>query len=697
MADIKADIAGASQDLQTIEDFVNLPAGSDVRPRLLPSVNVGTLAGTRDAIFKAGGLPAEPFETKAQMTSEGASLPDGQLAMVHNDTANNGLYVKTAGTWVKSSYDPVKQSKEYADANAMFKPQYLPTSTTNIDALVEPGMYMAHSDAAAVQFGLPNGTAGVLWVTGSYYDEQVTHIYISKNGISVRNKPKATAWSKWESIFSKKYFSASDNANLFYDSGAYASAFNGVPPVGANLPYPDDRFTLLVSRSSSSRQTYFSKSGIAFRTADSAGVWSAWVKTDPSTAAFNGMSRVDERLLVTDSLNDKLYPGNYTSSISVHSFDNAVTKSPFEDEAVFNVRMDNTGSTARQYYTSGTGIASRNARVKKDVDGKLIVDTALGDWTPWTGIKYPTIGILDLGLLKNKVDALEAGNNTPKVIYGWGSSTLELAASYFTAMAERHSHVYIGHGVSGETLAVSGMHQGSNVVTLKFSDATLTNGTNHAVTITQSFKPKKGRAYKAVELSNGVKGLLYFSENNGALANTFKPTNLTEPLAVDTTYEYRAINPDFINQGKGLYYFDIGKNNMGYTDTAQDIVDAQQEMIDYIPEGSEYLVGGHFINTGLGGTDYGNKVAAVNQMLKLRYGLRFCDYYDFLHDDAVWTKYGITKTAEDIAAIAAGELPPSLGRDIGTGTRDTAHLRDEMSAEIALQAEARFIELGYFS
>lgn len=56
-------------------------------------------------MFKNGGLPAEPFETKAQMTSEGASLPDGQLAMVHNDTANNGLYVKTAGAWVKSKYN----------------------------------------------------------------------------------------------------------------------------------------------------------------------------------------------------------------------------------------------------------------------------------------------------------------------------------------------------------------------------------------------------------------------------------------------------------------------------------------------------------------------------------------------------------------------------------------------------------------
>lgn len=676
--------------IQALQQFMTNPASTEVS---VPDYgNIPSLQGYISTMFANGGLPATPFATKALMTA--SALVDGDYAMVTDGGADNGLYVKTAGTWVKSSYDPVKQSKEYADANALFKPQYLPTTTTNIDALVEPGMYMAHSDAAAVQFGLPNGTAGILWVTGTYHDAQVTHIYISKNGLHVRNKPKAASWSKWEAVFSKKYFRSTDNADLFLDTGNYASAFNGEPPASANLPYGDDRFALIVSYSSSVRQIYISKSGVSFRTANSANVFEPWITI--VSGSFNGIARVDERLLVNANLNTKLYAGNYTSSIKKTSFDNAVTNSPFNDESEFNVVIDNTGLTARQYYTSPTGIAVRNTQVNKDVNNKFEIDNVFGGWTAWSGLRYPKVGILDLGLLKNKVDALEAGSNTPKVIYGWGSSTLELSDSYFTDLAARHNHVYVGHGVSGETLAVSGLQQGSNVVTVKFADATLTNNTNHAVTITQSFKPKRGRSYKEVELSNGVKGLLYFSENS-TNANTFKPTNLTEPLAVDITYEYRAINPDFINQGKGLYYFNIGKNNMGYADTAQDIVDTQQQMIDYIPEGSEYLVGGHFVNVGLAGTDYGNKVVAVNQMLKLRYGLRFCDYYDFLYDDAIWTKYGITKTAEDIAAIAAGDLPPSLGRDIGTGTRDTAHLRDEMSTEIALQAEARFTKLGYFS
>lgn len=119
MAEINTVIAEASQDLQTIEDFVNLPSGSDVRPRLLPSVNVGTLAGARDAIFEAGGLPATPFATKDLMTA--SALVDGDYVMVTDDAVadNNGLYVKTAGVWVKSSYDPLSYTdKKMTDFDA---------------------------------------------------------------------------------------------------------------------------------------------------------------------------------------------------------------------------------------------------------------------------------------------------------------------------------------------------------------------------------------------------------------------------------------------------------------------------------------------------------------------------------------------------------------------------------------------------
>lgn len=62
-------------------------------------------------MFQNGGLPAMPFKTKALMTA--SALANDKYAMVTDDTVNNGLYVKTAGAWVKSGYDPLTQAKVY--------------------------------------------------------------------------------------------------------------------------------------------------------------------------------------------------------------------------------------------------------------------------------------------------------------------------------------------------------------------------------------------------------------------------------------------------------------------------------------------------------------------------------------------------------------------------------------------------------
>lgn len=82
-------------------------------------------------MFQNGGLPAVPFATKALMTA--SALVDGDYAMVTDDTVNNGLYVKTAGSWVKSSYDPLTQAKTYTDAA---KTEAITTAATDAELLV---------------------------------------------------------------------------------------------------------------------------------------------------------------------------------------------------------------------------------------------------------------------------------------------------------------------------------------------------------------------------------------------------------------------------------------------------------------------------------------------------------------------------------------------------------------------------------
>ena len=201
MAENMIDIAGASQDLQTIEDFVNLPADSEVYPRLLPSVNVGTLAGTRDAIFRAGGLPAKPFETLAKMNTDGADLPDGQLAMVYNETANNGLYVKTADAWVKSSYDPVAQMINRASNNPLYKPQTI-RDLTDANTLKVSGIYVITSTKAVkITHNYPvNDIVGVLVVYSDDVNLNVFQSFTTATNATYSRYLLVDAWTAWVNL-----------------------------------------------------------------------------------------------------------------------------------------------------------------------------------------------------------------------------------------------------------------------------------------------------------------------------------------------------------------------------------------------------------------------------------------------------------------------------------------------------------------
>lgn len=96
-------------DADSLERFINGDDTQDVLTRL--SKRYPTLQKAIKQMFENGGLPATPFKTKALMTA--SALVDGKYAMVTDDTVNNGLYVKTAGAWVKSSYDPVGIAKDF--------------------------------------------------------------------------------------------------------------------------------------------------------------------------------------------------------------------------------------------------------------------------------------------------------------------------------------------------------------------------------------------------------------------------------------------------------------------------------------------------------------------------------------------------------------------------------------------------------
>lgn len=123
------ELIDARTDAKTLEEAVNGDAVTTVLTRLgetYPTLSNalnqidGQISDANDmlvesvtTLFTNGGLPATPFATKALMIA--SALVDGDFAQVTDDTVNNGLYVKTAGAWVKSGYDPVATANTYTD------------------------------------------------------------------------------------------------------------------------------------------------------------------------------------------------------------------------------------------------------------------------------------------------------------------------------------------------------------------------------------------------------------------------------------------------------------------------------------------------------------------------------------------------------------------------------------------------------
>lgn len=116
---IKA-LQDASLDAKSLEEVVNGDEAKQVTTRLgesYPSVKKAI-----KTLFENGGLPAVPFATEALMTA--SALVDGDYAQVTDDADNNGLYVKEAGAWGKSAYDPVSMTKTYLDSTQTISQSY---------------------------------------------------------------------------------------------------------------------------------------------------------------------------------------------------------------------------------------------------------------------------------------------------------------------------------------------------------------------------------------------------------------------------------------------------------------------------------------------------------------------------------------------------------------------------------------------
>lgn len=134
----------------------------------------------------------------------------------------------------------------------------------------------------------------------------------------------------------------------------------------------------------------------------------------------------------------------------------------------------------------------------------------------------------------------------------------------------------------------------------------------------------------------------------------------------------------------------IGKNNVAATGGATTILEATRAAVDFLDEknGGRTIIVGHFVDLNSLPINKSN-VLTVNKNLRALYYDRFVDVHAYLMSEQVWIDVGLTKTADDIAAIADGGLPPSLARD-------AAHLSAAVDTQIAIKVVALVTSKGWY-
>ena len=262
------DLANGHLDVKALGDAANGDENTIVTTR-----TGNTYPSAERAInimFQNGGLPAKPFATKALLQS--SALVDGQYAMVTDDTVNNGLYVKTAGAWVKSAYDPLTQAKAYTDTNkadTLSKVQntFDTKALMTASPLPDGSKAFVGSDTTADNNGFYKKTAGA-WVKGAYDPLTQAKAYTDINKADTLSKVQNTFDTKALMTASllpdgSKAFVGSDTAadnNGFYKKTAGAWVKGSYDPLAQSKTYTDTAKTDAIASAKTYSDTAVAKS-----------------------------------------------------------------------------------------------------------------------------------------------------------------------------------------------------------------------------------------------------------------------------------------------------------------------------------------------------------------------------------------------------------------------------------------------------
>lgn len=278
----------------------------------------------------------------------------------------------------------------------------------------------------------------------------------------------------------------------------------------------------------------------------------------------------------------------------------------------------------------------------------------------------------------------------------WGSSSLLRygANSAFSAMASSLGVTnWNNQGQGGETSFQVAARFGSVPFSLIFPDNTIPASGAVGVTCTQlpsNFRNAYLKAYSGTV--GGVSGTLSWSSSLSSLL--FTRASSGSPVVLTGATDFIPTLPESYRDGVVLLW--MYKNDITYG-SGNPEVSAEVTYNNVVKTfthlstlAKRCLVIGIFNDSSYANTDYLNRVATLNSMMRNKFGDLYCDTQDYLCSAQVWVDTGITPTEQDLAMQAAGYKATSL-------SGDTLHLNAAASKAITDHViKPKLISLGWY-
>ncbi len=265
---------------------------------------------------------------------------------------------------------------------------------------------------------------------------------------------------------------------------------------------------------------------------------------------------------------------------------------------------------------------------------------------------------------------------------GWGSSSMQRSAPYFSALASEFGASYYNGGVGGQQTEHIAARLGSIPALCTFPGNTIPSSTSPIAVTVDGSGLHFNQDYLGV--IGGVHGRLW---SDGGVA-TFARTTAGAAVSIEDKTPF--IPDEGARNRASLTFLWMGRNDLTSDDRVESCIKNTDASFDFMaPFAKRTLVLGHFKGDLTPSSPSWNRIDAVNAAHLRRLGLFFVDVNAYLISPQVWIDMGITPTQQDLDEQAIGTTPTSLRAD-GLHLTPAAY-----QAVVTFCVRARLIELGW--